>query len=242
MWPSEDWASKIYDVANWFLIGALIIGAASTVLVVWMGNVKEAYLRRELAITTDRAAHAEERAGKLEKDAAELRKTAEDERLARIKIEASVGWRRLTEKQKTEIGTNLRRFSNQGVSFWSNAGDVEAQLFAADIAEAVTRAGTLRVYAPAQMLKMMEGGAANLGKPIKRIDIGVVVVYTDDAPSHELADTISLLLVDCGFDAISRKNEPPPQPIAPQVWVNVESRPQGAQGEYKLKAHKTAHQ
>src|SRR5260370_661994 len=170
MWPSEDWASRLYDIANWFLIAALIVGAVSTVLLVWMGNVKEVYLKRDLAATGDRAAHAEERAGRLEKDAAELRKAAEDVRLARVRIEASVAWRRLTEKQKADIGASLKRFANQGVSFWSNTGDVEAQLFAADIAEAVTRAGTLRVYAPAQMLKMMEGGAANLAKPIKRID------------------------------------------------------------------------
>jgi hypothetical protein len=185
-----------------------------------------------IALVNQKASEATERAGVLEKQ-------AEEERLARVRIEASVGWRRLTEKQKADIGTSFKRFSNQGVSFWSNAGDVEAQLFAADIAEAATRAETLRVYAPAQVLRMMEGGAANLGKPIKRIDTGVVIVYTDDVPSHELADAISMLLVDCGFDAISRKNEPPPKPIAPQVWVNVESRPQGAQGEYKLKAHKT---
>src|SRR6266853_3657838 len=34
MWPSEHWASRLYDVANVALIAGLIIGAASTVLVV----------------------------------------------------------------------------------------------------------------------------------------------------------------------------------------------------------------
>jgi hypothetical protein len=59
MWPSENWASRLYDVANSGLIVGLIIGVISTVIVVWMGNVKEAYLRKDLASTNERAAKAE---------------------------------------------------------------------------------------------------------------------------------------------------------------------------------------
>lgn len=237
---SVEGLKAIFDWGTVILLGLTFICGAGALVA---GNVlndrqeKElAQLKKEAGEANEKAGNANERAGELEKDAASLRKEAEGERLARVKIEASVSWRRLTEEQKTEIGTRLRQFSNQGVSFWSNAGDVEAQLFAADIAEAVTRASTLRVYAPAQVLTMMEGGAANLGKPIKRIDTGVVVVYTDDIRSRELADAIAKILAGYGFDAISRKNEPSAQPMAPQVWVNVESRPQGAQGEYKLRA------
>jgi len=58
MWPSFATASWVYDWANVFLIGALTVGAASTVLVVWMGNVKEEYLRRDLASTSLDATHA----------------------------------------------------------------------------------------------------------------------------------------------------------------------------------------
>ncbi len=49
MWPSEPLASRIYDWANWGLIAGLVIGVTSTILVVWMGNVKEAYLRKQVA-------------------------------------------------------------------------------------------------------------------------------------------------------------------------------------------------
>jgi hypothetical protein len=59
MRPSFDLASSIYDWANICLIGALIVGAASTILVVWMGNVKEADLQRDLAASKERLAAAE---------------------------------------------------------------------------------------------------------------------------------------------------------------------------------------
>lgn len=62
MWPSEEWASRLYNLANMFLIAGLAVGVISTVLVVWMGNVKEEYLNRDLAATNERAAEAEKRA------------------------------------------------------------------------------------------------------------------------------------------------------------------------------------
>ncbi len=73
MWPSEDWASRLYDLANWGLIVGLIIGVISTVVLVWMGNVKESYLKKGLAATNERAAHAEERAASVEAGNIQLR-------------------------------------------------------------------------------------------------------------------------------------------------------------------------
>jgi hypothetical protein len=48
MWLSHGTAAKLYDIANIFLIIGLVIGIVSTVFVVWMGNIKEEYLRRDL--------------------------------------------------------------------------------------------------------------------------------------------------------------------------------------------------
>jgi len=55
MWPSEYSASKLYELANLGLIVGLIIGVLSTVLIVWMGNIKESYLKISLAATNERA-------------------------------------------------------------------------------------------------------------------------------------------------------------------------------------------
>ena len=69
------------------------------------------------------------------KDSADANRTAESERLARVKIESKVAWRRLTQEQPDEMGRNIaRRFSRIGVSLWFPAGDSEAAFFAGDIA------------------------------------------------------------------------------------------------------------
>lgn len=62
MWPSFETASSVYDWANIGLICALVAGVVSTVLIVWMGNVKEGYLRRDIATTEGRAANADQQA------------------------------------------------------------------------------------------------------------------------------------------------------------------------------------
>lgn len=63
MWPSEDAASRIYSWANIGLIFSLTLGVISTVLVVWLGNVKESYTAKELLDTRDRLGKAEIKAG-----------------------------------------------------------------------------------------------------------------------------------------------------------------------------------
>ena len=71
MRPSFETASLIYDWANIVLIVALVFSAISTVLVVWMGNVKEGHLRRDLASASVDAAHAVERTAVAEQRTAE---------------------------------------------------------------------------------------------------------------------------------------------------------------------------
>jgi len=96
------------------------------------------------AFANERASAAFERAAQTEKEAAEdlkttaqLKKDTEDERLARAKIEAAVGWRSLSEQQKLDMGAALASFSPRaGASIWYNASSTETEMFADDIAEA----------------------------------------------------------------------------------------------------------
>lgn len=53
VWPSFETAQTVYDWANIFLVVTLAVGVISTVLVVWMGKIKETYLTRELASTAE---------------------------------------------------------------------------------------------------------------------------------------------------------------------------------------------
>jgi len=50
--------------------------------------------------------------------AAEANRKAEEERLARIKIEERVAWRRLTKDEQSKIGSRLRHFSGETASVW----------------------------------------------------------------------------------------------------------------------------
>jgi hypothetical protein len=66
MWPSLETASHIADVANVFFIASLVIGVVSTILIVWMANVKETHW------DTDRRA-SRERIAQLDNETARLR-------------------------------------------------------------------------------------------------------------------------------------------------------------------------
>lgn len=63
MWPSAETASRLYELANIGLIIGLVVGVVSTVLVVWMGNVKEGYLNRALTDSRERTASLEKQSG-----------------------------------------------------------------------------------------------------------------------------------------------------------------------------------
>jgi hypothetical protein len=63
MWPSAETASLLYNLANIGLIVGLVIGVVSTIVVVWMGNVKEEYLDKALADSHERTALLEKQSG-----------------------------------------------------------------------------------------------------------------------------------------------------------------------------------
>jgi hypothetical protein len=65
MWPSRETASLVSEVANWALIAGLVVGVVATVLIVWMGNVNEAYLKTDLSCANERAAACTPRSSKL---------------------------------------------------------------------------------------------------------------------------------------------------------------------------------
>lgn len=143
MWPSFETATRLQDIANFFLIGALVVGVVATALVVWMGNVKEEYLRRDLAETNARAEEAkadasqslaaakqaesnlagansraeEARAASAEANAraAEANKIAEGERLARVKIEERLAPRSITPTQISGLAKRLKPYAGMSI-------------------------------------------------------------------------------------------------------------------------------
>jgi hypothetical protein len=161
MWPPEDWASRLYNWANLGLIVSLIAGVISTVLLVWMGNVKETYLKIQLATTGERAAHAETGNIQLRKDletetgkVATLQKNASDAKASqqRVEIELSkqqeraanaekellelrerTNPRRLTVEGQKTLAAKLRAFAGQKINVVTYGGDEEIVGIAKDI-------------------------------------------------------------------------------------------------------------
>jgi hypothetical protein len=190
---------------------------------------------RDLGIigeTEKAASDAIVRADKLDKE-------AEDERLARVKIEATVAFRSFDEQQKRDIGRKLSRFGNvTGVSIWFAAGTPEAELFADDIADAL-RFAHIHVRPPGGILTARQGGGP-WDTPVVRADTGVVIVPTTNPLAHELADSIVKEFSSMGFDTTRGPDEPSKdnKPPGAVVWVTVHARPKGPQGEFKLQAER----
>jgi hypothetical protein len=216
MWPSEEWASRMYDLANFGPLASLIAGVVSTWLIIWMGNVKEAHLRRYVADTNMRAV--------------ELSRELQGERHARIEIEERVAWRRLTNEQQSEIGKRLSSFSGQLASIWYNAGDQEGALFATDISKALQMA-KFKVFAPASKLDFAGGGRQEQ----TAVETGVIVMSTTDETSRKASGAIVKELSALGFDTSIPRRELLPKRPEPIVIITVEFRPVGPQGEAKLR-------
>src|SRR5207302_1331132 len=155
----------------------------------------------------ERATKAEERLSENEKEAARLNKLAEDERLARIKIEEDVAWRRLTKDQQTKIASHLELFSSETALLQYNLNDVEADSFASDIASALQKAKWKKVFEPLAVMTTREGPVSLGTNP--PIDRGVIIISTGDKISHDASEAIRNMLERFGFDAIRGTKDDP---------------------------------
>jgi hypothetical protein len=145
MWPSEATASLIANIANVALVASLVVGVLSTFLAVWMGNVKEGYLKREIAIAHERAA--------------ELNRKAEEDRLARVKIEQRLAPRHITQAQQEAIAAKLSEFKNNRVAFGVKPSTDESEWFMRWLAAPFGMAGwKLEMHANPTEMKYIHAG------------------------------------------------------------------------------------
>jgi hypothetical protein len=115
MWPSFETASRIVDIANFFLIVSLVMGVIATVLIVWMGNKKEEHLTAELSARAADAAHANLQisalniqAKSLEESTAQANARAAEAQLELAKIKTP---RSLDSEQQARIVRKIKAFS-----------------------------------------------------------------------------------------------------------------------------------
>jgi hypothetical protein len=149
MWPSEAFAASIYDAANIALVAALVTGAVATVLIVWMGNIKEEYLRRALASVNNEAAQAHLEAEKIKKE---------------------VAWGEVTPTQSKIIRDTLQNTPMQITISWT-AGDPEGSAFARRLAESFLRSGVeISAFAPMGFLGEEPHGLSISGSEQREVE------------------------------------------------------------------------
>jgi len=113
MWPSLETASRIYDGANITLVLALAFGVVATILIVWMGNVKEEYLRERIASLD----------------------------LARVKLEVRIADRKLTQVQQNELTRRLTDLKEQHGTVIASPSTPESEWFARILTAPLVAAG-----------------------------------------------------------------------------------------------------
>jgi hypothetical protein len=168
--------------------------------------------------------------------AADANKATEDERMSRVELEEKVAWRSLGEHQKNAMTSALEKFSGQLAEGGFLSSDTEAFAFSAEIAT-VLRASQWRVIPPNPYVMMMkETSLPNTDSPVERIDFGVEVTSTSDPQSDAAAHAVAHELGKLGFDAYFKPTTLRPQ--SSRIWITVQHRPLGPQGEAKLRPKK----
>lgn len=222
-WPSLQTASWLFDKASWVLAASLLIGAICTVLIVWMGTVKEHHwdLAREIAGN---------KIGNLEVRAAELNRQAEADRLARMQIEERIKPRVLSEAQQSLISQRMTEWallpsgSKQSVAVFAYPMNLDNGRLADQIASALAKAGWNINRYPVTM-----------GFDISAV-AGVGLLTTTTARSEKIGDELVSSLRECGIAAgkfdlkIERlkdqpENEDDTNPAFSHISVFVGDRP-----------------
>lgn len=218
-----DEPTRLKFVLELFATSAIFLGVAGEF---WAG-VKIAYINGQL-----RTKNAELRTDS-DKLVELLRRNTEEEQMARVEAEESTAWRRLTPEDRQTIRSELRRFAVKRTWFQYNNNDVEAFNFGHDVASSMPASWNPTEPMPVQALRE---GPVPLGKygPLERgILIGVV---RGDKSYENAANTLTALLSSFGFDC-KRSDDAgvKASEYAPMIVVFIEPRPEGRQGEAKLR-------
>jgi hypothetical protein len=175
-----------------------------------------------LALVTQQAGDAKKLASENEKEARQLGKDAEAERLARVTIEASVGWRRLNEKQRGLMRSRLSNFPNVVVQITYPATAPDGNPFATDIFSSLPSSWSA-LGPPAGLISLSPPGLA--------LPTGVEVFSPSGDNNLKAANALAEQLTEFGFDVSPVKQD------NQHKWITIDVgfRPEGPQGEAKLR-------
>lgn len=163
MGMSKEFAELWADRANIGIIIAAVLGVISTTLAIWTGNVKEDFLKRDLADANTRAEEGKAEASRASEEAAKLTKEAEEARLETERLKKQLAWRDVTSKQAEALRMALQKTPIEVTVFWI-AGDAEGSAFARRLAEVLLSAGSkISAFAPMGMLGQEKHGLSISG-------------------------------------------------------------------------------
>ena len=145
-----------------------------------------------------RIAERNERASANDKEAASLRKLAQDESLARLQLEAELAWRRISKDSQSAFADHIVRLPWQMAQILYNPADLEAQSFASDIASAL-RGAKWEAFEP-QAIANMHQVLVTL-KTDTPLETGITVTSTKNRTSRLAASALVHELTALGFDA-----------------------------------------
>ena len=165
--------------------------------------------------------------------AADANKATEDERTARVELEEGIAWRRMGKEARSSFGAKFLPFSGQRSGIAYNLNDVEASGFASDLALALHDIAKWNISEPQPVMKIREGPVpVGTNPPLER---GVYIVTTADEESRRRSALLAKELNALGFDSIVSDNIDRRSTV-PTIYVWVEPRPEGPQGEAKTRA------
>jgi hypothetical protein len=224
---SDSWDTT----TNLVLLVAAVVAVGIAIAAIGSSRAKSRLIGLQDDVATAKEAHLLMVLSTNEGETARLKELAEKEHLARVKLEASVAWRRLTKDQISDLGTALEVFPRQLTALVYNVNDIEAYSFATDVDVALHEFAKWNIAEPQAVLSMREG-PVNFGTnpPLER---GVVVNSTPDERSRAAAKAVVDKLSSFGFDAVI--GAPIPKET-PTVQVFVQPRPEGPQGAAKLRS------
>ena len=138
---TPELADSIFSSANWVLVAALILGVLATYAIVVSGKVRDQSLKLELQKSSERIALLTTQGDEARAQIARANQTAEEERLARVKIEARLAPRNLNQMQQNELTAKLAGLEKQIGFVQASPSLPESEWFARVLAAPLRAAG-----------------------------------------------------------------------------------------------------
>jgi hypothetical protein len=217
-------------------LSSAIIGYRITDVIQRESDEKIVAANERIAKSEQRARESEERIAIAERQTAEANQKAAEANLRAAEIEASLAWRRIPKAKQLEMASRLERFSGQTASLWFSPGDRESEGFAQDIASTLSEA-KWKVSGPALSITLAEDGHM-FGGPTAALETGVIISSPVEGTGRDAGNAVSDELIVLGFDVVKLADSRRYKSHGSTIVIEVSTRPEGPQGEAKLRAQK----